>query len=326
MEETPVAADDSALTYFAFAAAAPDAATVRRDSLPVAALPDTLSGRYRLERLLGVGGMGAVYRARDLLREQFGDPHPYVALKTLNEDFAEYPDANVLLYSEFALTTRLRHPNLIQLHSFEIDPGSQRAYITLEALKGCTLDQFIGEHPEGLTWAAFRDIALPLLDAVGHAHAMGVVHGDIKPSNIMLGDFGLRLFDFGLGQADEARLPGLPRLCRSRFAAWTTRYAAPELLEGEPLGEAADVYALACVLHELACGSHPYRRLSAKQAKAMSLLPALPANLPPAVSRALQGALCFDPRQRTGVRELLAAMCETAPASRFERWFSRRRS
>src|SRR3546814_9123716 len=59
--------------------------------------------------LLGVGGMGAVYRARDLLREQFGDPEPYVALKTLSEDFAEYPDASALLYSEYALTTRLSH-------------------------------------------------------------------------------------------------------------------------------------------------------------------------------------------------------------------------
>src|SRR5690606_23811785 len=58
---------------------------------------------------LGVGGMGAVYRARDLLREQFGDPEPWVAVKALNDTFAEYPDAHALLYSEFALTSRLRH-------------------------------------------------------------------------------------------------------------------------------------------------------------------------------------------------------------------------
>ena len=67
-------------------------------------LPQVLCKRYRIERLLGVGGMGAVYRAKDLLRAHFGDPEPWVALKALNESFLEYPDANALLYSEYALT------------------------------------------------------------------------------------------------------------------------------------------------------------------------------------------------------------------------------
>ena len=103
-------------------------------------LPDLLCKRYKIERLLGVGGMGAVYRAQDLLREQYGDPDPYVAIKTLNEEFAEYPDANALLYTEFALTSRLRHSNVIRLYAFDIDPDSQRAFITMEQLKGPTLD------------------------------------------------------------------------------------------------------------------------------------------------------------------------------------------
>src|SRR3990167_4691831 len=83
----------SDLTYFALAAtAAKPVAQAPREVL--SELPEVLGGRYKIERLLGVGGMGAVYRARDLLREQFGDPEPYVALKTLSDDFAEYPDAN----------------------------------------------------------------------------------------------------------------------------------------------------------------------------------------------------------------------------------------
>lgn len=87
----------------------------------------------------------------------------------------------------------------------------------------------------------------------------------------MLGDDDIRLFDFGLGQAREGFLKGLPRLACSRFAAWTPRYAAPELLDGATLNAAADVYAVACVIYELCSGQHPFRRQSAKQAQAMEL-------------------------------------------------------
>lgn len=80
-----------------FVGGKPTEAATAKQPHRVAALPDVLCKRYKIERLLGVGGMGAVYRARDLLREQYGDPDPYVALKTLNEEFAEYPDANALL-------------------------------------------------------------------------------------------------------------------------------------------------------------------------------------------------------------------------------------
>src|SRR5690606_14309005 len=138
-------------TYFAFAGSA-----VQSSLPPVYAsldeMPEVLGGRYRIERLLGVGGMGAVYRVRDLLREQFGDPGPYVALKTLSDEFAEYPDAHALLYSEFALTARLSHRHVVRLFSFDVDTQSQRAFITLELLKGPTLDQVLSEHPAGMPW------------------------------------------------------------------------------------------------------------------------------------------------------------------------------
>ncbi len=156
--------------------------------------------------------MGAVYRARDLLREQFGEPQPWVALKTLSEDFAEYPDASALLYSEFALTARLSHRNLVRFYSFEVDPACQRAFITMELLKGNTLDHVLHQYPSGLPWAEAQRLAVSLLEALRYAHDQGVLHGDLKPSNLMLGDDDIRLFDFGLGQAREGFLEGLPRL------------------------------------------------------------------------------------------------------------------
>ncbi|MHC8408632.1 serine/threonine-protein kinase [Pseudomonas sp. Hz4] len=294
------------LTYFAFATplngkphkAEPALAPTKAS---IGEMPDVLAGRYRIERLLGAGGMGAVYRARDLLSEQFGDPDPYIALKILSEEFAESPDASALLYSEFALTRRLRHDNVLRLHSFEVDTDCQRAFITMELMRGLTLDKLLCERPLGLPWKELRDIALPLLDALAFAHARGVLHGDMKPSNVMLSEEGVRLFDFGLGQAEEGILPGLPHLSRHRFNAWSPGYAAPELLEGQPLSASADVYGVACVLYELAGGKHPFRRLPSTEARDGHLERELhaPRNLPRHCWPALRTALAFDAADRT---------------------------
>src|SRR5207253_246040 len=106
------------LTSFAFAIPREMPRVMVPTKTRASELPEVLGGRYRIERLLGAGGMGAVYRARDLLHEQYGDPDPYIALKILNEEFVESPDASALLYSEFALTRRLHHPNVLRPHSF----------------------------------------------------------------------------------------------------------------------------------------------------------------------------------------------------------------
>ncbi|MBC8995479.1 MULTISPECIES: serine/threonine-protein kinase [unclassified Pseudomonas] len=289
------------LTYFAFAKSNNAEPALAPTKASIGALPDVLAGRYHLERLLGAGGMGAVYRARDLLHEQFGDPDPYIALKILSEEFAESPDASALLYSEFALTRRLRHDNVVRAHTFEVDTDCQRAFITMEYMRGLTLDKLLCERPLGLPWKELRDIVLPLLDTLAYAHRRGVLHGDMKPSNVMLSEDGLRLFDFGLGQAEEGTLPGLPHLSRERFNAWTPGYAAPELLEGQPLSASADVYGVACVIYELASGKHPFRRLPSTQARDEHLERELqaPQNLPKHCWPALQTALSFDPAART---------------------------
>ncbi|KQT62314.1 MULTISPECIES: serine/threonine-protein kinase [Pseudomonas] len=289
------------LTYFAFAKGNQAEPLLAPTKASIGALPDVLAGRYHLERLLGAGGMGAVYRARDLLHEQFGDPDPYIALKILSEEFAESPDASALLYSEFALTRRLRHDNVVRAHTFEVDTDCQRAFITMEYMRGLTLDKLLCERPLGLPWQELRDIVLPLLDTLAYAHRRGVLHGDLKPSNVMLSEDGLRLFDFGLGQAEEGTLPGLPHLSRERFNAWTPGYAAPELLEGQPLSASADVYGVACVIYELAGGKHPFRRLPSTQARDEHLERELraPANLPQHGWHALRTALSFNPAERT---------------------------
>ncbi|MDO7896635.1 serine/threonine-protein kinase [Pseudomonas sp. K18] len=262
--------------------------------------PQVLAGRFRLERLLGAGGMGLVYRARDLLHEQFGDPEPYIALKMLSEPFSTSPDASALLYSEFALTRHLHHPNVLRPFSFEVDATHRQAFITMELMRGQTLDQLLCEHPRGMSWQALQVIAVPLLDALAYAHGRGVLHGDVKPSNVMRGEEQVRLFDFGLGQAEQGPLKRLANLDRKRLNAWTPAYAAPELLEGSALSAAADIYGAACLLYELASGTHPFRRLPSTQARAARLERQLkaPRNLPRRCWSALRLALAFDPGRR----------------------------
>lgn len=253
-------------------------------------LPTVLAGRYCLERELGRGGMGVVYRARDLLHEQFGEPSPYVAVKLLGKAFSQSPDAHVLLYSEFSMTRSLRHEGVVRAFSFEVDTLRQAAFFTMEWMHGITLDRLLQECPQGLPWRELQPIAVQLLEALAYTHRRQILHGDVKPTNVMVGEDGVRLFDFGLGHA--LAQAGLPCLSRSRFNAWTPVYAAPELLAGSELTAAADLYGVACVVYEMAHGerldvNRPLRQLTA------------PRQLPRYCWPALRLALEADPERRS---------------------------
>lgn len=279
---------DADQTYFAFAPATQP--QQQRRKICLAPVPDLLCKRYRIERLLGVGGMGAVFRARDLLREQLGDPSPWVALKTLSNECAEYPDAPTLLHSEFVRTLRLRHPGVIRALHFDIDPGSEHPFIVMELLNGLTLDQLLLRQSGEIPWREVRAIGCDLVAAVAYCHLQGTVHGDIKPSNILVGNQGLRLFDFGLGRSLG---DALPRLDPERFQAWTPRYAAPEILDGEPVSCASDVYSLGRVLLELSgAGTDQTRRRHP---------------LPGELWQLLNRAIASQPDQRCTASQLLAA-------------------
>lgn len=262
--------------------------------------PRVLAGRYRLDRLLGAGGMGLVWQARDLLHEQYGDPAADIAIKLLGEPFHQVPDAASLLFAEFALTRHLHHPHVVRCHSFEVDITQGCAFMTLELLRGLTLDHWLCEDPAGLPCNELQEVAGALLDALAHSHSRGVLHGDLKPGNVMLSEQGLKLFDFGLGRSQPGILPGVPQLSRERYNAWTPAYAAPELCTSGELSEATDVYACACLIFELASGRHPYQRLPGDQAQAARLDRALhkPARLPRGCWPVLRQALAFEPTHR----------------------------
>ena len=272
---------------------------------------DVLAGRYQLERVLGSGGMGVVYRARDLLHEAFGDANAWVALKLLGEPLAQSPDGHVLLYSEFALTRSLRHEHVVRVFAFEVDISSQIAFFTMELMQGMTLDRLLLECPGGLPWRELQPLAVQLLSALAYVHRQGVLHGDVKPVNIMVGEEGVRLFDFGLGHAPIPVAAGLPSLSRGRFNAWTPAYAAPELLAGGALTTSTDLYGVASVLYELAHGKRLGERRDAER-------PCCPRQLPTQCWSALRAALAVDPERRTiSVEELGEVMTRAR-----RRWFS----
>ena len=273
---------------------------------PAASPPTLLGGRYRLERILGTGGMGVVYRARDLLHEAFGEPDASVALKLLGATFAASPDAHVLLYSEFALTRSVQHPHVVRAFSFDVDIEHKLAFFTMELMPGLTLARVLPECPQGLPWQELQPMALQLLDALAYTHRQGVLHGDVKPANIMVGEQGVRLFDFGLGHAQAQAEAGLPALSRNRLNAWTPAYAAPELIAGGLPSASADLYGAARVLYEMAEGRRPV------EPQRNQRLPR-PRQLPRQYWPLLRSALAIDPEQRTVD---VAELCEGLAARR----------
>lgn len=266
-------------------------------------LPSVAAERYCIERLLGVGGMAAVYAVRDLLGEQYDPACPHLALKTLSSQCSDHPDAELLLYTEFALLRRLHHPNVVRIYTLERDRRSGRVFLLLELLEGPTLAHWIAENPTGGHCNRTHEISRQLIDAVRYCHSLSIVHGDLKPANVVLSQQGVKVLDFGLGHASDGVLPALRR---TDFAAWTPGYVAPEVIAGGPTSVSSDIYALACILTELYGGR--------VHEKSVTPWPATPwlrqPNLPRKCLKALRLALSANPQLRSqNTSSLAAAFC-----------------
>lgn len=280
-------------TYAAFVGEA-----AAEPGLPLVPLSPLLNGRYRLEQVAGRGGLSTVYQAQDLLCARLGSPSPWVAIKVISDRYAQQKHASELLLNEFARVRELHHPGVVRAYHLDVDGESQRTFMCMEWLEGKPLAQWLRERRKALAWDTLKPIALSTLAAVAYIHSRAVVHGDLKPGNFMLSEQGLRVFDFGLSELTSDRGNGLARLQRDRTAAWTPAYAALELLEGGQPTMATDVYALGCVLYELATGRHPYERLDARQARAHQRLPVRPSTMPQRPWVALRQAMSINPAGR----------------------------
>ncbi|AKC86860.1 serine/threonine-protein kinase [Pseudoxanthomonas suwonensis] len=211
----------------------------------------TRLGPYRLERLLGEGGMGQVWlaeRADGLYRRQ-------LALKLLRPGYAD-PNLRLRFSREREILARLQHPNIARLLDAGIGEGDQ-PYLVLEYVEGVPLTDYCRE--QALPVEARLRLFLQVCAAVSHAHANLIVHRDLKPSNMLVtAEREVQLLDFGIAKLLD-RDGSEAAHVRTEVRAFTLHYAAPEQVRGEPVSTLTDVYSLGVVLYELLAGDKPYR-------------------------------------------------------------------
>ena len=262
-----------------------------------------IKSRFVLEELIGRGGMGSVFRARDLRKEEAQDRNPYVAIKVLNEDFRQHPGALQALQRESRKAQKLAHPNIVTVYDFDRDGAD--VYMVMEFLEGEPLDRLIKrtQAAGGVGVKEALRIMRGICRAMDHAHEQGITHADFKPANAFLTRSGVaKVLDFGVARAVNVRAAnvkghsytdGLTRFDPGTLGALTPAYAGCELIEGQVPDPLDDIYAIACVTYELITGSHPYNRLSASQAEQAHMTPDPPARMSPFAWRALRRGLSF---------------------------------
>src|SRR5262245_54842384 len=220
-------------------------------------------GPYEIQTLLGAGGMGEVYRARDTKLNRD------VALKILPELFASDPDRLARFQREAQLLATLNHPHIATIHGFE-ETASVKALV-LELVEGPTLADRIAQAPVPLDEALA--IAAQIVSALEAAHDRGVVHRDLKPANIKLTPDGtVKVLDFGLAKMLDERSATLsgergalsvsPTLSvHATYAGvilGTAAYMSPEQARGRPVDKRADVWAFGCIVFEMIAGARPF--------------------------------------------------------------------
>jgi serine/threonine protein kinase/exonuclease VII small subunit len=238
-----------------------------------------LRGRFRLDRVLGSGGMGFVYLGSDLIKVRARDKQPLVALKVLNEDFKQHPDAFIALQREASRQQKLAHPNIATVYDFDQTEDGM-AFLVMELLEGEPLNEFIKKTVRASGGLPFEQ-ALPMVQGLGgalvYAHERNVVHSDFKPGNcFLLEDGSMKVLDFGIARAVKA--PGAAEgettiFDPGKLGALTPAYASAEMLEGQEPDPRDDIYALACVAYELLTGKHPFNKLAANKARDSGLKP-----------------------------------------------------
>ena len=266
--------------------------------------PGTSIHRYQLKGLLGAGAMGEVYRATD---ERLGRD---VAIKVLPTKFSADPDRLRRFDTEARAAGALNHPNIVVTYDLGTHEGMP--FVVSELLQGDTLRKVLDEGPVSLRKAA--DYGAQIARGLGAAHAQGIVHRDLKPDNLFVTTDGrIKILDFGLAKLvrpEDKALAGEPSLVatmtQSGLILGTVGYMAPEQVSGEPTDFRSDLFALGCVLFEIATGEQAFHRATPIETL-NAILKEEPGRFPPEIRH-----------QAPGLVRVVQRCLEKKPESRFD--------
>ncbi len=259
-----------------------------------------IKDRFRITSTLGTGGMGTVYRAVDLRKEEARDSNPHIAIKILTGELAQHAQSFIMLQREARKSQQLAHPNIITVYDFDRD--QDLVYMTMEELDGQPLDELISANPRGVSPEVLNNILSGITAGLEYAHSKQIIHSDLKPSNIFLLKSGeVKVLDFGIARAASgSSIAGDKTVFDAgELGGLTPSYASIEMFGGEDPSPGDDTYALGLIAYELATGRHPYGRTPAPQAKAEGKQPPKrPELFSQRQWRAIKGALALDTEQR----------------------------
>jgi serine/threonine protein kinase len=265
---------------------------VPRDSASTAlAAGEVLCGRYVIESQLASGGMGTVYKALDQSRSEHTAADAYVAIKVLHEKTRTRADVLVKLRREFYCAQALSHRSVVKVYELDLH---QFPFFTMELIDGESLPSLMQKfHPLPLPRSYVCAVIREVGEGLAHAHDRRVIHGDIKPQNVMVTNSGeVRILDFGTSGETTALTPA---------------YASCELLEGREADPSDDLFALACLSYELLAGEHPFQRRRSTEARTLKIAPSRPPGLSGRQWRALMRGLAWDRADRpASLRDWLA--------------------
>lgn len=263
-----------------------------------------LKNRFLLQDVLGAGGMGVVYKAKDRLKIEAQDRDPYVAIKVLSDEFKSHPEAFIALQRESRKTQRIAHPNIVNVHDFDRD--GDMVFMTMEFLDGKPLDKLLSQYRGvGLPKEDCLKILEGICSALEYAHAENIVHADLKPGNIFVTNRGVpKVFDFGIARAvakaerSDDNLEDKTVFDAGNLGALTPAYASLEMLEGSPPDRRDDIYALGCIAYEIFSGEHPFNRVHADDAARQKLKARRIPGLNKYQWRAIESCLAFRREDR----------------------------
>lgn len=260
-----------------------------------------LHNRFRLIEPIGEGGMSTVYKAIDLRKVEARARETHVAVKLLTVPLSDFTESLAVLQGEAHKLQTLPHPNIVRV--IDCDRDGRIVFMTMEYLSGESLKRKLATtEQKGLPAREAIDIVKSIAAGLAFAHRNGIVHGDLKPGNVLVTDSGeIKIIDFGIARlmTRHPRAAGVNGDERPRLSALTPPYASPEMLENAPPDARDDIYALACIAHELLTGRHPFDRMVANDARDSGLKPVRRASLSAAQFRAIAHGLEFDRENRT---------------------------